>query len=380
MKKQGVIVSAIVWSISSLTAAWGADPPKIDIDFGVPEWPSGNGMPAQPPPMILNIWVPGGLVPVPIPIKDLTPFVYDYPAFVRPVRGDANHPGETQAQFEQRLQTESAEYYKNRLKDTFTNAQKRKKWEDASKDKAEKIMRAINRRPGTGGLGPDRAVATQVPQDWADNLGVQGPLLVQFGHVTIKNATKWNHGLNSNMCGEGGDSGKAVRPAAAPGDMVLPNKESMGTPRRPEKSAGGTVAGGNPPGVGSALGVDPSGGPSVVELGIVDRYVATYYPMPGDTKENVLLALKALLDANGLPATYDSSQEVLTLDDDFGDSDTAYWSMTDMGLDGHLGFSYGFIIPPAAPTMTEWGVGVLMIFAITGIAIKFGRRRIERSV
>ena len=83
-----------------------------------------------------------------------------------------------------------------------------------------------------------------------------------------------------------------------------------------------------------ATGLDPLDEPSVVEIGILDRYIATWYPSLGETDEDVLQGLESLLDANGLPATYDPYLRVLSLDEDFGDSDTFYWSHDRLGSGG----------------------------------------------
>ena len=117
----------------------------------------------------------------------------------------------------------------------------------------------------------------------------------------------------------------------------------------------------------------------MVEFGVLDRYVAAYYPLPGDTVDNVLRALAALLDANGLPAMYDPGQGELTLDEELGESDTFFWSITDMGLDPFLEVSYESIGTTVqfTPTLSQWGLSALAFALTVAVGNKFGRRRAE---
>jgi hypothetical protein len=49
-----------------------------------------------------------------------------------------------------------------------------------------------------------------------------------------------------------------------------------------------------------------------IEDGDPQPYVASWHPQPGETDVDIMLGLKAMLDANGLPATYNSLDGTLT--------------------------------------------------------------------
>ena len=103
---------------------------------------------------------------------------------------------------------------------------------------------------------------------------------------------------------EGGDGLRFVpRPDGQPGEVEMPNESKMGgKPSSSPMSVAGSDPSGGSSAPGYAVGIDSSGTPTLVEFGILSRYVASYYPLPSDTVDDVLRALAADLDANGLPA------------------------------------------------------------------------------
>ena len=94
-----------------------------------------------------------------------------------------------------------------------------------------------------------------------------------------------------------------------------------------------------------ATGLDAGGNESVIELGILETYVASLNPAPGQTDEQVYLALESLLDSHGLPASYDSFSRVLSLDGSFDETKSLYWAATDTGFGQLLAVSFGSPVP-----------------------------------
>jgi hypothetical protein len=90
-----------------------------------------------------------------------------------------------------------------------------------------------------------------------------------------------------------------------------------------------------------ATGLDVDGLSSIFDFGILGTYVASVQPFAGQTDEEIYLALKSLLDTNGLPSTYDPSKHMLFLDGYFGDADELYFAVTDTGFSDYLTVSYG---------------------------------------
>src|SRR5262245_47218080 len=69
------------------------------------------------------------------------------------------------------------------------------------------------------------------------------------------------------------------------------------------------------PGIATvATGDDPLDDPSVVEFGIEGSFVAQFKPTVGNTDEDVLKILEAMLDSHGIPATFDPTDKELFLD------------------------------------------------------------------
>ena len=109
-----------------------------------------------------------------------------------------------------------------------------------------------------------------------------------------------------------------------------------------------------------ASGVDPDGNSSIFEFGILDIYVASLIPSPGQTDEEVYLDLESLLDANGLPSSYDAATRTLSLDGVFGDADTLYWASTDTGFSDFLTVSYATRVPlPGTAWLLAAGLAAL---------------------
>lgn len=112
-----------------------------------------------------------------------------------------------------------------------------------------------------------------------------------------------------------------------------------------------------------ATGVDDEGISSVFEFGILDRYVASLHPLPGQTDHELYILLESLLDSNGLPATYDPLTRTLWLDEEFNENDTLYWANNDTGFGHYLRVSYELVPEPSS-----------LLLAMAGAAL-LGRRR-----
>jgi hypothetical protein len=110
-----------------------------------------------------------------------------------------------------------------------------------------------------------------------------------------------------------------------------------------------------------ASGMDENGNSSLFQFGIFDTYVATLYPLRGQSDEELYLALESLLDANGLPSTYDPYTHTLTLDGTFGASDMLYWAANDTGFADFLTVSFGTTSVP------EPGSALLLIAGLAAL-------------
>jgi hypothetical protein len=332
---------ALCGSALSLPSAWAAVPllPKnAQIDWGVPWWES---TPPPPPasrkgPMILDLWEidPADntkLVKRTVAIDNLPAFVYPVvvPPFIPP-------PGpifpENRFQYNQRVQVAYAAYL-NVNKAGI--AQNKAAWEAASKDKSDKITGAINAVLGNG-----RATSSAVLNP------VTG---FTQGRTDITGVQKIRHGAKSNTTGEVGD-GARIKDGSPGGASPYPYKSSMGS------STGIT-----PP---SATGNGPLGEASIIEYGIAEIYVAQWFPLAGESIDQILSAMEADLDANGLPATFDSLTRTLSLDGDFTDDQTMIWSMSEIAWDGELGATFGSIAPESIPepaSLALLGMGTLIL-------------------
>ena len=122
---------------------------------------------------------------------------------------------------------------------------------------------------------------------------------------------------------------------------------------------------------GSATGLDAYGGSSLVQFGIEDQYVAEVAPTSGMTEYDVLMALDALLDANGLPASFDPLTNQLILDGVMADGRTLAFGNTDPGLEFATSFA-----PVGAQQVPE---PTVLVMVGTGLAAAAACRRWVRA-
>lgn len=283
--------------------------------------------------------------------------------------------------------------------------------EDHSKLKAERIAAAINTTLGAG-----RATVAQVNSLSATgsniwNMVLQGgqKIPIKNGQITVSGAHKFVYGpsaalqkarmddikaikeynianpgnkqpvpkpLTNNHTGEIGDGVRIQRgPGPVPPGGTSPgSRGSIGTmqmnldlattfpgefPGVPMVATGLPIPSGSPP--PDASGYDELLLPSIIEFGILGRYVASVNPYSGETDEQVYLALESLLDQNGLPATYDYLTHTLYLNGEFGEPDALYWSSTDTGFSEYLTVSYGISAVP------EPGTALLLALALAAM-------------
>jgi hypothetical protein len=336
-----IVAAAVIASTAWLTPSWAVGPLPVkdaQVDWGVPWWES---TPPPPPagnkgPMVLELWEidPANntkLIKRTLKVDNLPKFTYPVaiPPFVPPPGPLLN---ETPFQYNARIQLAYQAYLaanKNGI------AQNKAAWEAASKDKADKIAAAIN-----GVLGAGRATSSQILNP---NTG-----LMQ-GRTDITGVSKIQHGARSNTTGEVGDSAR-IKNGSPGGASPYPYKASMGSP------SGFTVA--------SATGVGPAGEASIIEFGIGEIYVSQWFPLAGDSLDQVLSYMEQDLDAHGLPATFDSSSHILSLDGDFTDDQTFVWSMSESAWDGELGASFGSTAPESVPEPAS-----LMLLGLGAIAL-----------
>jgi hypothetical protein len=94
-----------------------------------------------------------------------------------------------------------------------------------------------------------------------------------------------------------------------------------------------------------ASGLDLNGDPSFVELGIREQFVAAFQPSPGMTDVDVLTGLSVLLNANGIPATYNPLLSTLSLDNLIPNGQTFAFGNSDPGLDFTFSFQGSYEVP-----------------------------------
>lgn len=110
-------------------------------------------------------------------------------------------------------------------------------------------------------------------------------------------------------------------------------------------------------------------GSSEVQFGIQGLFVADVTPTPGMTDADVLHALQSLLVANGISATFDPINVLLTLNTLIPDGEQLVWGNTDTGLDFQVTFG------PAAPVPEPASAGLFAAGLVGLFAV--GRRRLR---
>jgi len=268
-----------------------------------------------------------------------------------------------------------------------------------SKEKADKIAQAINTTLGAGRATVQQvntAAATGSPQ-WNIFLPGLAPIPIRNGQVTISGAHAVVYGpsagllkvhnddiraakdhnrknpgnkipvpepLKNNHTGETGDG---VRIGNGPGIPPPPagtspgSRGMMGTMNYDlEREFPGEFT--HPPLPMVATGLDSRNNASLIEFGIREIYVASLFPVAGQTDEQIYMALETLLDSNGLPASYSSFSRTLTLDGTFDSDYSLYWSATDTGFQDYLMVEFGSPIPePEAYLYLLAGLAIMVI-------------------
>lgn len=190
---------------------------------------------------------------------------------------------------------------------------------EAAQAKATVIADAINKTFSAEfkQLGETVKTGITVKPDRFYVLGQTVRRMVTFGALVIPSVSKEQGNpikITEVRLGEGSNGGRFI-PAAGP---------SPGSRGSLERAIPGfqTVA----------TGLDPLGNPSEVEFGLDGTYVADFMPIKGMTDATVLQGLAFLLKKNGVPATYDSSDVTLFLDNPIPDGVQLDWGNTDAGL------------------------------------------------
>jgi hypothetical protein len=234
---------------------------------------------------------------------------------------------------------------------------------EASQAKAKVFAAAINKAFGLKAPGPVVTTGTEVKSQkfFVRNMGVSfnaeadvtlGTFIIPDVAKDKTDIIKWTE---NKVIGEGGN-----------GTRYIP-----GAP--PSPGARGSLDQATPGVQTVATGEDPDGNPSVVDFGLDGKYVADFMPTKGMTDVVVLKALALLLDAHGIAATYDSSDEELLLDNPFPDGEQLDWGNTDTGL------VFTTVITPLGTAIPEPALWALMAAGF-GLAGGLLRRRPARPV
>jgi|GEM_PF-5865545 len=83
---------------------------------------------------------------------------------------------------------------------------------------------------------------------------------------------------------------------------------------------------------GNATGLDPSGGASLVSVGIQGSFVGQIVPASGESAASVLNQMATDLTDNGIAATYDSNSGIMALTEPLGTNEYLVFGNTDPGL------------------------------------------------
>ncbi|MHB8531055.1 MAG: hypothetical protein ACYC8V_16280, partial [Caulobacteraceae bacterium] len=192
---------------------------------------------------------------------------------------------------------------------------------EASQAKAQVIADAINKAFGLKAPGPVVTTGVEIRKQAFFVVNKAGVSSRHTADITLgtfnipnvvqKDAVKF---IENKIKGEGGNSSKWI-----------PNQP--GNSRRMSGALERTV-----PGVVQlATGLDPLGSPSVVDFGLVGKYVADVAPTAGMTDAQVLQEMAMLLDHHGVDAAYDSATTALVIDNILP-SQALDWGNTDTGL------------------------------------------------
>jgi hypothetical protein len=228
-------------------------------------------------------------------------------------------------------------------------------WDAASKLKAEAIRDAVNAK--LPGRATARPVLAFVPKSDGGKFDV-----VRQWEVHIDNVT----GINT-----GPEDKKKIRGRLGETDAARVTNRPASKMSFPIGSMGGD-------GVSAATGIDALGGPSVVQLGLLNEqldivggdHIATVRPGAGMTDGDVLTALELQLDAMGIFATFDTLLDDLTLDNPLPDGYSLVWTTTDTGL--NLAADLGVAVPSPSTLL-------LVGSSLTALAgLSWHHRRVRR--
>lgn len=151
----------------------------------------------------------------------------------------------------------------------------------------------------------------------------------------------------TNPVRELGDGGAFV-PGGGGGSGTMPYSPKMTPPssgRSPGSYSATSLA--DPVLFDSSSPDDQLNQRSMVEFGILEVFVARYFPNIGDTLTDVLMGLNSELNAGGLSASFDPANTMLTINRQIVDGETLVWGNTDTGLD----FSVGAIPEPGSAAL-----------------------------
>ena len=236
---------------------------------------------------------------------------------------------------------------------------------DAAQAKATVVAAAINTAFGLKAPGPVVTTGTTKKMMAAIPFTFNGKdytrkLSFTQGTVTIPDVAKGKGDpitvTEAGILGEGGDKGKFLPAGGGGGGSSSTGSVGSLLPATPSIDM-------------VATGVNAFDRPSKVDFGLAGGYVAQVDPTAGMTEVQVLQSLAQLLDAHGEAATFDVSDQTLSLDNPIPDGQALQWGDTDTGL------AFTTEIDPGYATVPEPGSWML---ALGGVGLLGARLRARR--